>query len=199
MRALGALLTLSRDADATLRRESARALAALADPRAKRRLVWMLNDADAQVRDAAFECTQSLEPDPLALAQAALRGSEEDVRVRGLDVLVKQGKGKEGAEALLGDSLEDEAPKVRGEAFRTLWAWHTKEPLGVIDRALTGRFPDLRMRAVTELDAQHLSADEGRNRERVAAPDQFDFAAKHPQHEHIDTRPSPRSPSPAAP
>ncbi len=159
MRALGALLTISRDADANLRRESARALAALNDPRAKRRLVWMLNDSDPQVRDAAFQCTQTLEPDPLALAQAALRGSEEDIRVRGLDVLVKQGKGKEGAEALLGDSLEDESAKVRGEAFRTLWAWHTKEPLGVIDRALTGRFPDLRMRAVTELDARAKKED----------------------------------------
>ncbi|HEX4517424.1 MAG TPA: HEAT repeat domain-containing protein, partial [Polyangiaceae bacterium] len=159
MRALGALLTISRDADANLRRESARALAALSDPRAKRRLVWMLNDADPQVRDAAFECTKALEPNTLALAQAALRGSEEDVRVRGLDVLVKQGKDSEGAEALLGDSLEDESPKVRGEAFRTLWAWHAKDPLVVIDRALTGRFPDLRMRAVTELDARAKKND----------------------------------------
>jgi len=159
MRALGALLTISRDADANLRRESARALAALHDPRAKRRLVWMLNDADAQVRDAAFQCTESVEPDALALAQAALRGSEEDIRVRGLDVLVKQGKNKEGAEALLGDSLEDESPKVRGEAFRTLWAWHTSDPLVVIDRALLGRFPDLRMRAVVELDARAKKKD----------------------------------------
>ncbi len=159
MRALGALLTISRDADAGLRREAARALAALNDPRAKRRLVWMLNDSDPQVRDAAFECTKNLEPDALALARAALRGSEEDVRVRGLDVLVKQGKDKEGAEALLGDSLEDESAKVRGEAFRTLWAWHSRDPLGVIDRALTGRFPDLRMRAVTELDTRAKKGD----------------------------------------
>jgi ParB family chromosome partitioning protein len=159
MRALGALLTISRDADPNLRRDSARALAALNDPRAKRRLVWMLNDADPQVRDAAFECTKALEPNALALAQAALRGSEEDVRVRGLDVLVKQGKDAEGAEALLQDSLEDESPKVRGEAFRTLWAWHTKDPLVVIDRALTGRFPDLRMRAVTELDTRAKKGD----------------------------------------
>jgi ParB family chromosome partitioning protein len=159
MRALGALLTISRDADPDLRRDSARALAALNDPRAKRRLVWMLNDADPRVRDVAFECTKALEPNALALAQAALRGSEEDVRVRGLDVLVKQGKDAEGAEPLLGDSLEDESPKVRGEAFRTLWAWHTKDPLIVIDRALTGRFPDLRMRAVTELDTRAKKGD----------------------------------------
>ncbi len=161
MRALGALLTISRDADANLRRESAHALAALRDPRALRRLVWMLNDADPQVRDAAFKCTEALEPDALSLARAALHGSEEDVRVRGLDVLVKQGKGatKERAEELLGDSLEDEAAKVRGEAFRTLWAWHADDPLVVLDRALLGRFPDLRMRAVTELDARAKKGD----------------------------------------
>ncbi len=159
MRALGALLTISRDADPSLRRDSAFALAALSDPRAKRRIVWMLNDADPTVRDAAFQCATKLEPDALALARAALHGSEEDVRVRGLDVLVKQGhKAGEVAETLLGDSLEDEAAKVRGEAFRTLWAWHTKDPLVVLDRALTGRFPDLRLRAVTEL-AQRAKDD----------------------------------------
>ncbi len=161
MRALGALLTISRDADPTLRRDSAFALAALSDPRAKRRIVWMLNDADPTVRDAAFACATKLEETPLALARSALHGSEEDVRVRGLDVLVKQGsKAGEVAETLLGDSLEDEAAKVRGEAFRTLWAWHTKDPLVVLDRALTGRFPDLRLRAVTEL-TQRAKDDTG--------------------------------------
>jgi ParB family chromosome partitioning protein len=152
MRALGALLTISRDVDPSLRRDSAFALAALSDSRAKRRIVWMLNDTEASVRDAAFQCASKLEPDAIALARAALHGSEEDIRVRGLDVLVKQGKkAGEVAETLLGDSLEDEAAKVRGEAFRTLWAWHTKDPLVVLDRALLGRFPDLRLRAVTEL------------------------------------------------
>lgn len=153
MRALGALLTLSREPDAALRRESAIALVALEDPRAKRRLVWMLNDAEASVRDAALECYAKLEPDPIMVAEAALHSSHEDVRVRGLDSLVKAGKSKPGAETLLGDSIEDEAAKVRGEAFRTLWSWHSKDPLVPLDRALTARFPDLRTKAVQELTA----------------------------------------------
>ncbi|MEI7894090.1 MAG: HEAT repeat domain-containing protein, partial [Myxococcales bacterium] len=153
MRALGALLTISRDASAGLRRDAALALVALDDPRARRRLAWMMSDADASVRDAALGCFTRLEPDALSVAEAALHASAEDMRVRGLDVLVKQGKGVARAEELLAASLEDEAPKVRSEAFRTLWAWHDAEPLGPLDRALTARFPDLRGRAVEELAA----------------------------------------------
>ena len=151
LRALGALLTISREADPQLRREAAGALVATGDPRAKKRLAWMLSDGDAGVRDAALASLAKLEPGPLDLAESALRAAQEDVRVRGLDVLVKQGKGDARAEALLGDSLEDEAPKVRGEAFRTLWAWHDSDPFVPLDRALSARFPDLRSRAVTEL------------------------------------------------
>lgn len=151
MRALGALLTISREPDAALRRDGVVALAALPDARARRRIVWMLNDADASVRDAALACYGKLESAPLLVAEAALHSSQEDVRVRGLDILVKQGKGNADAERLLGDAIEDEAAKVRGEAFRTLWAWHDADPLGPIDRALSARFPDLRLRAVTEL------------------------------------------------
>jgi ParB family chromosome partitioning protein len=153
MRALGALLTISREADATLRRDAAMALASLADSRARRRIVWMLNDPEATVRDTALAAYSKVETDPLQVAEAALHSSQEDVRIRGLNLLVAQGKGKTGAERLLGDSLEDEAPKVRSEAFRTLWAWHAAEPLGPLDRALSARFPDLRLRAITELTA----------------------------------------------
>ncbi len=155
MRALGALLTISREPAPELRRDAAGALVALSDPRAKRRLVWMMNDPDAAVRSVALGCFASLEPSPLLVAEAALQSSQEDVRVRGLDILVKQGKpgqtGDETADTLLGDSIEDESPKVRTEAFRTLWAWHANEPLGPLDRVLTARFPDLRLRAVAEL------------------------------------------------
>ncbi|MFP2903226.1 HEAT repeat domain-containing protein, partial [Corallococcus sp. 4LFB] len=88
---------------------------------------------------------------PLSAAEAALRSGHEDVRVRGLDRLVKLGAKAEGAEGLLGDALEDESAKVRGEAFRTLWAWNDQEPVKALDRALAGRFPDLRTRAVEVL------------------------------------------------
>lgn len=159
MRALGALLTISREPEAALRREAAVALVALQDRRAEKRLAWMTSDPDAEVRSAALASYAKLEPDPLALAKVALESAYEDVRVRGLDLLVKDGKGKARAEELLQGALEDEAAKVRSEAFRTLWAWHDKDPLGPLDRALTARFPDLRAGAVKELS--RLSKEEG--------------------------------------
>ncbi|MFP2913415.1 HEAT repeat domain-containing protein, partial [Pyxidicoccus sp. 3LFB2] len=98
---------------------------------------------------AALDAVVALDTDaPLSSAEAALRSGHEDVRVRGLDRLVKLGTATQGAEPLLGDALEDESAKVRGEAFRTLWAWNEKEPEKALDRALSGRFPDLRGRAV---------------------------------------------------
>ena len=155
MRALGALLTLSREADPALRAAAAQALVLGAveghDPRAKRRLVWMLNDGEASVRDVALRCVEQLESDPLTVAEAALHSAHEDIRMRGLDTLVKQGKDHAQGEGLLGDAIEDEASKVRGEAFRTLWSWHAEAPLVPVDRALVARFPDLRLRAVQEL------------------------------------------------
>ncbi len=105
----------------------------------------MLDDADADVRASALEAVVALDAEtPLSTAEAALRSGFEDVRVRGLDRLVKLGaerKRPEGAEPLLGDALEDESAKVRGEAFRTLWAWNEKEPQKALDRALDRPLP----------------------------------------------------------
>lgn len=153
MRALGALLNLSREPDASLRREVATALASLDDPRARRRIAWLLDDGEASVRDVALQCLGKLEPAPLDLATHALRSSQQDIRTRGLSVLVEHGKGTERGNDLLGDALDDEAAKVRSEAFRTYWAWHQGDPLAAIDRALTARFPDVRRRAIEELTA----------------------------------------------
>lgn len=159
MRALGALLQLSREADANLRREAATALSLVSDPRAKKRLIWMLDDADAAVRGAALDSYSRLEASaPLKPAEVSLRSAHEDIRVRGLNGLVKVGAagGARPAEAdtLLGDALEDESQKVRGEAFRTLWSWHQADPQTALDRALMGRFPDLRLRAIQELETR---------------------------------------------
>ena len=78
MRALGALLTISRDArSGPAPRVGARARRARTIPRAKRRLVWMLNDADPQVRDAAFECTRG------ARAERARARASRPSRLRG--------------------------------------------------------------------------------------------------------------------
>jgi ParB family chromosome partitioning protein len=155
-RALGALLQLSREPDAAIRRQAAEALRALQDARARERLVWMLDDENADVRATALDAVVALDAEaPLSSAEAALRSAFEDVRVRGLDRLVKlPGKRSEAAVHLLGDALEDESAKVRDEAFRTLWAWNEKNPQEALDRALSGRFPDLRRRAVDELAAR---------------------------------------------
>ncbi|PTL85016.1 HEAT repeat domain-containing protein [Vitiosangium sp. GDMCC 1.1324] len=155
-RALGALLQLSREPDAAIRRQAADALRALQDARARERLVWMLDDENVDVRATALDAVVTLDTEaPLSSAEAALRSAFEDVRVRGLDRLVKlPGKRSEASVHLLGDALEDESAKVRDEAFRTLWAWNEKNPQEALDRALSGRFPDLRRRAVDELAAR---------------------------------------------
>ncbi|MCE9668591.1 HEAT repeat domain-containing protein [Myxococcus stipitatus] len=164
-RALGALLQLSREPEAAIRRQAAASLQALQDARARERLVWMLDDADGDVRATALDAVVALDVDaPLSSAEAALRSGHEDIRVRGLDRLVKLGAAAQGAEPLLGDALEDESAKVRGEAFRTLWAWNEKAPEKALDRALAGRFPDLRGRAVEVLSQR---GDEGWAHERL--------------------------------
>lgn len=157
-RALGALLQLTRESDSLLRRQAATALQELNDARAKKRLAWMLDDGDAAVRAAALDAYAKLEAnEPLVVAEAALRSSHEDIRIRGLDRLVKlpaKGEREPEAETLLADAIEDESSKVRGEAFRTLWSWHDKDPVKALDRALEARFPDLRQKAVDELKEQ---------------------------------------------
>jgi ParB family chromosome partitioning protein len=168
IRALGALLQLSREADKQIRREAAAALRALEDPRAKKRLAWMLDDADADVRTAAYEAYSKLELDPLELAETALRSSQKDIRVQGLNLLVKQGdKRTDSTTALLGDALEDESAEVRAEAFRTLWSWHSKSPEQALTRALDARFPDLRHKAVQELETL------GKDKEKTWAQDRL--------------------------
>lgn len=170
MRALGALLQLSRETDPILRREAATALSMLQDPRAKKRLIWMLDDADAAVRAAALDSYTRIEERGgatalLKAAEVALRSAHEDIRVRGLNSLVKVGTGDARpaeADTLLGDALEDESQKVRGEAFRTLWSWHQSDPVAALDRALKGRFADLRLRAIQELEARAQPEAEGR-------------------------------------
>ncbi|WNZ62417.1 HEAT repeat domain-containing protein [Myxococcus sp. MxC21-1] len=154
----------------------------------------MLDDENADVRAAALDAVVALDADaPLASAEAALRSGHEDVRVRGLDRLVKLGAAAPGAEALLGDALEDESSKVRGEAFRTLWAWNEKAPEKALDRALAGRFPDLRHRAV-EVLAQRAAEGWALERLKKAVEDRdtsvataaYDAWVKHVGKEHAE-------------
>ncbi|HEY8376786.1 MAG TPA: HEAT repeat domain-containing protein, partial [Nannocystis sp.] len=124
-RALGTLLQLSRENTPAVRVDTCKALAELGDPRGGARLRLMLRDSDASVRDAAFTALAGLEEGgPLAVAEAGLLAEHEDVRRRGLDLLVKQikkaGKGNEDprALALLERALGDAGKSVRTEAFK---------------------------------------------------------------------------------
>ncbi|WP_146657802.1 HEAT repeat domain-containing protein [Enhygromyxa salina] len=179
-RSTGALLQLSRESDAGVRRLVVDALfvgilAMPHDDRLAARLQWLLDDADSTVRNAVFENLQLLASDrkdagALDLAELALGAASEDMRVRALQVLVEfGGKGKRAsdeslarrADQLLGDALDDEAQKVRKEAFRTLWAWHSKNPETPLTRGAHSRHADIREDVVKELDRQqHSWADE---------------------------------------
>ncbi|MBA2539284.1 MAG: HEAT repeat domain-containing protein, partial [Deltaproteobacteria bacterium] len=147
-RAIGAVLQLTREADPTLRRgATANLVTALAaapdDDRLSARLIWLLDDLDRDVRNFAFDALASTAAAggadaELDLAELALRTSQDDIRVRALQILVRVGTPgsavQERASSLLGDALDDEAQKVRTEAFRTLWAWHTADPLVPLGR-----------------------------------------------------------------
>ena len=159
-RVTGALLQLSREHDAALRRHVVQALydAALAmpsDERVTARLEWLLDDPDHTVRERAFDCLRKLvevegPAAALDIAERGLRSAHTDVRFSALQVLVAF-KGDATADRLLGEALDDEDSKVRDEAFRTLWAWHSKTPLAVLERAAEGRHATIRVRVVSEL------------------------------------------------
>lgn len=155
-RALGALLQLSRDPAIGIRRGAAYALAKLEGAHATKRLAWMLDDAEADVRSAAYEALARVYAEtPRALIELALRASQQDIRVRGLSLLLREAeKRSSDVLGLLEDAIEDEAANVRQEALRTLWTLRKDEPAAVIERALAARFPDVRRRAVDELAAK---------------------------------------------
>lgn len=155
-RAIGALLQLSRDGAAQIRATVASVLQHLETSQAEQRLVAMLEDAEASVRTAAADAWNArARQRPLELAKGLLRSAFEDMRKRGLAVLMQLPEDDRGAaaETLLESAIEDEAAAVRAEAFRTLWAWHSSTPEEAIDRALAARFPDVRLKAIDELCA----------------------------------------------
>ena len=152
-RAVGALLQLSLDPNPGIRAVVASVLGRLRTERAEQRLVSMLEDADADVRAGAADAWASHSKGrPFEFSRALLTSAFVELRVRGLSTLMQGPKSAE-AEALLDHALEDESPKVRAEAFRTLWAWERSTPQAALDRALGARFSDLRLRAVEELEA----------------------------------------------
>jgi len=167
-RAIGVLLGLSREADVEVRRFVVEGLGAAArampgDDRVTSRLEWLLDDEDGTVREWSFDTLLAFAEPVGAAAKLdfvamALRCAHEDVRARTLQILVALGgpdaeDEDSGARAdrLLGDALDDEAAKVRGEAFRTLWAWHGKTPRIPLERGSTSRHADIRKKVVEEL------------------------------------------------
>lgn len=155
VRAISALLQLSREEPAAHRVWVAQTLSSLADPRARQRVASMIDDREPSVRAAAAEglTKRKDEASPLEFAGILLRSAFEDMRKRGLTrlVAVPQKDRTDEAETLLGHALEDEASGVRSEAFKTLWAWNEKDATAAIDRALQCRFADLRLAAVRQL------------------------------------------------
>lgn len=169
-RAIGALLQLSRDGSAAVRRsviELAQHAILGGVPGAAQlrgRIEWLLNDTDKNVRAAAFDALAKLEESDgadgeMTVAELALRCVYDEIRLRALQILVKfggQGPHASNAElaqkadGLLGDALDDEHAKVRDEAFRTLWAWHSASPQPALERAARSRHADLRRRMVGE-------------------------------------------------
>ncbi|HEY0138873.1 MAG TPA: HEAT repeat domain-containing protein, partial [Nannocystis sp.] len=157
-RALGTLLQLSRETTASVRVETCKALAELGDPRGAARLRLMLRDSDASVRDAAFTALVRLEDSvPLAVAAAGLGAEHEDVRRRGLDLLVKQiKKSREPAAiSLLERALGDAGKTVRSEAFKAALSLEVGGPAaGSLRFALKSLHADVRREVLNEVIGQ---------------------------------------------
>lgn len=126
-RAFGILMQLSREPDESARVDVCHALAALDDQRGQDRLAAMLADESIAVRDAAYSALAEIKKDdPVGVASDGLAARSEDVRLRGLDTLVRhvrKNKPKSNDEEsvqLLLQALIDEAIAVRSEAFKVI-------------------------------------------------------------------------------
>jgi ParB family chromosome partitioning protein len=125
-RAFGLLLQLSREDDNSARVEVCRALSILEDSRAIKRLGSLLFDKEASVRDAAFSALQHLYvEEPLRCAELGLGATFQDVRRRGLQLLIEHVRKNlpqnDAAQSwqLLVRALNDSFADVRTEAFKS--------------------------------------------------------------------------------
>ena len=163
-RAFGLLLQLSQEDEVTARVEVCQALAALDDPRSLDRLGSLLRDAAVEVRDAAFSAlVQLYQAEPLKGVALGLAAEFEDVRQRGLEVLVRelrqqQASGHLGDEqlALLQRALNDNFAKVRSEAFKTTLNLHVGgDAAATLAFALQSIHADIHREVLTECIAQY--------------------------------------------
>jgi len=158
-RAFGLLLQLSREEQPPARVEVCWAMAALGDPRVRSRLRSLLQDADASVRDAA--CTALLRAyanEPLAAADVILNAPHEDVRRRGLQMLldtVRTIAPTATSRALLLRALNDASAHVRRETFKAVLNLQSLgTPADILQFVLQSRHVDVRREVLTEVMAQ---------------------------------------------
>jgi ParB family chromosome partitioning protein len=161
-RAFGLLLQLSREENAAARVEVCRALAALDDPRSLNRLRSLLYDTEAAVRDAAFSALAHIHQDvPLLAAESGLSAAFEDVRRRGLQMLIAQVRktpptlADEPTWQLLVRALNDSFPGVRAEAFKAALNLHVGGgDVKTLRFVLQSIHADVRREVLTEVMAQ---------------------------------------------
>lgn len=161
-RAFGSLLQLSRESQAATRVEVCKALKNLADDRGIARLRLMIRDSQASVRDAAFSALVHLEQaDPLSAAQAGLQAEHQDIRGRGLQLLIEQIRAAMPAGpadlswGLLERALNDSFAEVRKEAFKaTLNLQFAGGGEKTLRFALNSLHKDIRKEVFVEVTAQ---------------------------------------------
>ena len=162
VRAFGLLLQLSREELTQARVEVCFAMAALEDERSVHRLRSLLFDNQAAVRDAAFSALAHIyREQPLQAAEYGLNSSHEDVRRRGLQLLVEQIRKKKPESEqdlswqLMLRALNDSGSSVRGEATKS--ALNLQIAGGGIKTLrflLKSLHADVRREALTEVMAQ---------------------------------------------
>ena len=137
-------------------------MAALDDPRAVNRLRSLLHDTESSVRDAAFSALAQIQKhDPLQSAEAGLNAPFEDVRKRGLQLLVEAIRQSSpqppsaAARALLLRALNDGFRAIRGEAGKSAMNLKIDGPEAATLRFLLQSIhADIRQEALTETMAQ---------------------------------------------
>ncbi|MEJ2610108.1 MAG: HEAT repeat domain-containing protein [Candidatus Thiodiazotropha sp.] len=125
-RAFGLLMQLSCESSPEVRLETCHSFEQLGDHRAKDRLCALLDDNELMVRDAAFTALAKIcsnVNEPLVAAIQGMAVQYEDIRLRGLELLIRYAKKSksnlqsENVKELLIQALND-SNSVRSEAFK---------------------------------------------------------------------------------
>ena len=158
-RALGSLLQISREENEDIRIEACRALSELNDPRAFGRLRMMLHDSSARVGDAACNALFRLENvSPFKALEAAFNSGDENIRHRGLQLLLQLHRGPErpACPPYLERALNDPSLKISREAYKAILAAGVGEGGApeTLRFALRSLHPEIRRDVLTELQTR---------------------------------------------